>query len=325
MNGIGPMRSEVHDDVPIIDLKKPRLRTALPKLRAAVRRIAPDRVVSSMAYLNFGVLASLSTLPHSPSTLVREANSPQATAKALHVPFLAGLLYRALYPRASRIICPSETVADELAGYVGPGKKNIAVLANPVDVVRFREAATRLERHPGAGKRFVCAGRLTHQKGFDRLLNIFAKSGKDDQLTILGTGPEEERLRQLAGSLKIADRVNFVGFVSNPWPLYAGADAFLLASRWEGLPNVALEALACGTPVISTPEAGGILEIAGNVSGNALRVAHSDEEYLRLLLDTNQRAQTRPGPNLLPKSYELQSIVDRFAKILSEGSTFQGC
>jgi glycosyltransferase involved in cell wall biosynthesis len=84
-------------------------------------------------------------------------------------------------------------------------------------------------------------------------------------LTLLGEGPEEQALRRLAASLGLQGRVEFAGFVTDPFALFARADAFVLSSRFEGFPNVVLEALACGTPVIATPALGGVREIIDTI------------------------------------------------------------
>src|SRR3546814_18465284 len=91
---------------------------------------------------------------------------------------------------------------------------------------------------------------------------MMAKRPNDGHLTILGDGAERDALLRQAEALHLASTVTFTGFVEAPWPYYAGADAFLMPSRWEGMPNAALEALACGTPVLATPEAGGLIELA---------------------------------------------------------------
>jgi glycosyltransferase involved in cell wall biosynthesis len=74
----------------------------------------------------------------------------------------------------------------------------------------------------------------------------------------------------LAAQQGVAQQVRFLGFQSNPYPFFANADAFVLSSRFEGFPNVVLEALACGTPVVATPATGGIKEILAAVEGCVL-------------------------------------------------------
>ena len=113
---------------------------------------------------------------------------------------------------------------------------------------------------------FVSAGRLVASKGFDLLIEALALCGNPRlRLTLLGEGPLREKLEALAKSRGVAGQVRFVGFQSNPYPFFFKADAFVLSSHFEGFPNVVLEALTCGTPVIATPAVGGVREILEGV------------------------------------------------------------
>jgi glycosyltransferase involved in cell wall biosynthesis len=80
---------------------------------------------------------------------------------------------------------------------------------------------------------------------------------------VLGEGPQLGELEALAASLGIADRVQFLGFRANPFALFARASVFILSSRYEGFGNVLAEALACGTPIVSTDCESGPAEILG--------------------------------------------------------------
>jgi glycosyltransferase involved in cell wall biosynthesis len=101
---------------------------------------------------------------------------------------------------------------------------------------------------------FVNAGRLVEMKDQRNLLHAFSLYLRraPGRLLILGTGPMRAELETLAGTLGVAPHVDFVGFVQNPLPYMREADAFVLSSRSEGFGNVLVEALGCGTPVIST-------------------------------------------------------------------------
>jgi glycosyltransferase involved in cell wall biosynthesis len=99
------------------------------------------------------------------------------------------------------------------------------------------------------------------QKGFDTLLRAHAQLHDDIRLVILGEGPLRPRLERLARDLGIDHRVDFAGFLTNPYPCYRASDAVVLSSRWEGLPTVLIEALSLGTPVVSTDCPSGPAEI----------------------------------------------------------------
>ncbi|PLO63531.1 glycosyl transferase, partial [Klebsiella michiganensis] len=100
-------------------------------------------------------------------------------------------------------------------------------------------------------------------KRHDRLIEAYAQSGIDAPLVLLGQGkPEQEqRLRQLAQQLQVADRVLFKGFQKNPLPWIKGARMLVLSSDSEGFGNVVVEALLLDTPVASTRCPGGVTEI----------------------------------------------------------------
>ena len=105
----------------------------------------------------------------------------------------------------------------------------------------------------------IYVGRLTFQKDPPRLMRLCArlKERKPDlKVAIVGTGELEEELKQLCQELNITENVNFLGFQSNPIKMVHDAKAMILTSRWEGTPMCALEAMALGTPVVSTPSDG---------------------------------------------------------------------
>jgi glycosyltransferase involved in cell wall biosynthesis len=100
----------------------------------------------------------------------------------------------------------------------------------------------------------VTAGRLVPQKDHETMIRALAihRQRFDSRLIILGSGPLKERLKELTDQLCLTPFVDFPGFHSNALPFFRGADAFVLSSRCEGFGNVIVEALGCGTPVIST-------------------------------------------------------------------------
>ena len=172
-------------------------------------------------------------------------------------------------------------------------------------------------REPGSGRRFVAAGRLTRQKGFDRLIALFAESDRQDQLTVFGDGPDRAALERAVDNLDLTSRVRLAGFDAAPWSWYAGADAVLVPSRWEGLPNVALEALASGAPVIATPESGGIAEVAAAATNGAVTVAPWGRDFADAMAALMPTRVESLRPSLLPARYELASVANQFESLLA--------
>jgi len=314
LNDHGPWRELVAGDIQVTGLGHARLRHGLAALRAALRRAAPDVIVSTIGYLNLGVLLSR---PPTSRVIVRESNTPSRAPNSRLAGAAQRLAYAALYRRAACVISPSELIAEELTRDYHVPRRLIRVVRNPVDEAALRAAAAPPRRRPGEGARFVAVGRLSRQKGYDRLLDTVSSLAGDAHIAVFGEGEERASLEAQARALGVAGRVTFSGFDPNPAPWVAGADALLLPSRWEGLPNVALEALACGTPVIATPESGGIYEIARMATPGAVTIAPMGPEFLTAMgrMPRNESASLRPS--LLPDEFRIASVVADYQRALS--------
>ena len=318
LNAAGPFSTHVPEGVLVTDLQKTSLRRALPALRRELRGDAPDIVMSVMGYLNLGVLLLKPALKPGTCFIVREANAVRPEGSNGLSLLARKLAYRQLYKRADRVVSPSELIADELAGSFGVTRSLISVLRNPVDVDALRAAASPLRRADGSMKHFVCVGRLSRQKAYDRLLETLADHDVDAHVTILGEGPERGALEARCRERGLESRVTLAGFDAAPWAHVAGADALLLPSRWEGLPNVALEGLALGTPVIAAPEAGGIGEIAALAPAGAVTLAKMGPDFAAAMLKAKPQAGRTVRPSLLPDQFHPRSINSAFAALLDE-------
>lgn len=173
------------------------------------------------------------------------------------------LLRRLCYPLASQVTANSRGTLRALAAYVPEVK--LALTPNPV-------LTPKVNPTPHGNDRFMLAvGRLHPQKGFDVLLRALAISGARQhgwRLKVLGNGPLRQALHDQADELGVAKLVDWVGYAPDPYPSYASADAFVMPSRYEGMPNALLEAMAMGLPVIVTDASPGPLEyVEDNVSG----------------------------------------------------------
>ena len=316
LDGTGPLAGEVPDGVPVHDLGRARMRRALPALRSCLRRLRPQVVVPTIVHLNLAVLAMRPCLGRGMRIYARESNTPSRSLASLPRPALFRWGCRRLYPRADGILCNARAVAEELTRDFRVPRDRIHLIDNPIDTTRLRDAAAPTQRTPGPGPRFVAAGRLTHQKGLDRLIDSIAHAGPESRLTILGEGPEREPLARRIAEHGLEGRVTLAGFEAVPWPHFAGADAFLLPSRWEGMPNAALEALACGTTVIATPEAGGIAEVAAEAAGGAVTVAAAGAPFEAAMAAVRASPPEGPRASLLPARFEVAAVAERLGALL---------
>ena len=316
VNAAGPWLERVPADIPVTDLGKKGLRGGLLALMSALRAARPDIVISTMGYLNLGVLALRPFLGQGTQIMVREANALVPEREGVLSLFGRKGAYRFLYPWAARVISPSQRIADELTGTFGVKGELIEILRNPVMVNEIRGNATPVRRQEGEGARFMCVGRLSRQKAYDRLLETLAAYDVDGCLTSLGEGPERAKLEAMIADLGLQERVSLAGFDANPAPWIAGADALLLPSLWEGLPNVALEALALGTPVIAAPEAGGIAEVAALASPGCVTVVPMGSGFADAMRNVAPRRCEALRASMLPAEFSAQSINAHFQSIL---------
>jgi glycosyltransferase involved in cell wall biosynthesis len=160
--------------------------------------------------------------------------------------------------QASAIVTVSKALREQLIELGAAGEK-ISVLRNGVDLDRFRPMETGALRGKLGltGPSWLAVGHLIERKGVHIVIEALTRV-PDVTLLIAGDGPEEKNLRNLAEHLDVGERVRFLGAFPHDTlrEYYCGADALLLASSREGMPNVVLESLACGTPVVAAPFAG---------------------------------------------------------------------
>ena len=317
LSGKGPLKSLVPEDVPITDLVRPRIRHALRALRRVLNAQQPQVVFSTMSHLNFGVLALKPFLKQPPSFVVREANIPLAGLPASKAR-LSRTAYRRLYCRAHKVISPASTVAAAVENVSRLKSGSTLVIANPVDKDFITGRAFPPVREPGPGLRLVAVGRLTRQKGFDSLIRMMPELPEATHLTIIGEGPERPTLERQIDHAGAGGRIALPGFSDNPWRWMAGADVVLLPSRWEGLPNVVLEALACGTPVVALATAGGIGDIATEAP-EAVTVTGDETAFRDAVLACSLNANGEAlSDSLLPGCYALSAVVLQYEAMFED-------
>ncbi len=183
--------------------------------------------------------------------------------------------------RSAAIIAVSRALKDVLVR-LGVAQEKITVLRNGVDTARFAPVAQDAARvHLGVtGPVWLAVGNLVELKGVHVAIEALAQA-PDVTLLIVGQGPEEGALRALAARRGVSEQVRFVGYVPHEHlpEYYSAADALVLAARSEGMPNVVLEALACGTAVIGTA-VGGIPELVDDPVAGALMDDRTPESII---------------------------------------------
>jgi glycosyltransferase involved in cell wall biosynthesis len=293
----GPYLSQVPARACIVDLRASKTLSSLLPLARYLRDKQPVALISAIGHANLvalwakwlsGVSTKVIVSVHTHSSGVQ----PNGHVWAVRMmPFLS----RLFYPRAARIVAVSQCVANDLINTTGLPPDKISVIYNPVVFPELFERATHPIAHPWFDQPrqriILSAGRLAPEKDYPTLIRAFAKLRRRHavRLMILGEGGERPVLAKLITELGVEQDVTLPGFVDNPYPFMAKAAVFVLCSKREGLPTALIEALALGTPVVST-RSGGPAEVLGkDLCGELVPVGDS-----KALVPAIERCLTRP-------------------------------
>ena len=239
--------------------------SVLPHLKRIQKTFDFDLIDSHFVYPDGFAAVLLGKILKKPVTISARGSDVNVYKELRVIPHLL----RYALNRADRVVAVSQALASTMEG-LGIPKEKIVVIPNGVDCAKFfRESQYEARKRVGLrpGKALLSIGHMTRNKGFDLLLHalkilIDRRKDADLHLTIIGKGTMQRELEQIIASLALRERVRFVGALPHDqlraW--YSAADVFCLASDQEGWPNVVVESLACGTPVVAT-KAGGIPEI----------------------------------------------------------------
>ena len=180
-------------------------------------------------------------------------------------------------PRYDQVICVSDTVLEQCLD-AGLKKSRCLLIENAIDTEQFHPSHPirdgRIAKHESSNDQLVIGsiGRLATEKGFDLLIAAFLRvleDGINARLVIAGEGPDQTALEDQIKNSGMADRIQLLGFQCDTAAFYEKLDIFVLSSHREGLPNVLLEAMAMGTPVIAT-RVGGVERVVQDESNGLL-------------------------------------------------------
>ena len=285
----------------------------IQKLKSVICKSNPDAVISFMHTTN--VITLLATRWLNLPVVVSERNNPRMTT----INGIWKQLRELSYLFADRIVVQSKTVLNYFSSKV---QARACIIPNPVlSPPEENEPSEKLL----SGRSLIAMGRLERQKGFDLLLQAFAKL-KDRHpkwtLTILGEGTLRSELESLRNQLGLVERVHFPGVVKNPDHFLKLGDLFIMSSRFEGFPNALCEAMACGLAVISTDCPSGPREIirhdldgilVPNENVSALTVAMDC-----LMSDEQERKRLACRAPEIVERFALEKIMGMWEVVLKE-------
>ncbi|VXD11301.1 Glycosyl transferase, group 1 [Planktothrix serta PCC 8927] len=319
----GPYLSQLPAGVNVVTLNSSRLLLSIPKLIQYLKKKQPKFLLSALDDTNFiailaGKIAGNSTkvavTVH--NNLSQESqNAPQLKRRL--TPTFVGWFY----PSADYVIGVSNGVTDNLITLGSPPEKTHFIY-NPIVSAELLEKLQESVNHPwfasGQPPVILGVGRLSPQKDFATLIRAFAQVRKQHQarLIILGEGSKLDYLKGLVQDFDLTEDVAFPGFVDNPYSYMARAGVLVLSSAWEGFGNVLVEAMAAGTPVVSTDCESGPAEIlAQGKYGKLVPVADSQAMAEAILATLTE--PTNPEPlKQRAMEFSLENSVNQYLRIL---------
>jgi glycosyltransferase involved in cell wall biosynthesis len=315
--------NEVDPAIPVEFLRPKRRIQITPCLARIMRAKRFDVMLSSPRNFPPLLVKQMCFLPT--RVVIREAQTNSVSLKLVKRPFnelvAIRLGYRFLYPSADAVVAPSRGVAGSLLELSPIPIQKVHVIYNPVVSPELYEKADAPLEHPWFRSNqppvILGVGRHRPKKGFDTLLRAFARVRQETpaRLVILGEGPERPNLERLAAELGVAADVDLPGFDPNPFRYMKRAGVFVLSSRYEGLPNVLIQALACGCPVVSTDCPSGPSEILDGGRYGAL-VPVDDVEAMAGAIVRALLGQVAPAPSAWLEQFRVEVVAEQYLRVM---------
>lgn len=301
-------------DVKVIDLKISRIRYAIFAVLKLIRRDKPDMVFGGWGEVS-AFLSPLVPFFKKTKFIARETNVVSAHVTRKEIKFF----YR-FYNNFHKIIAQSDDMRDDLVENWKINPDKIVKINNPIDVEEIKsQIKTSKALYSKEFKNVIAIGNLTYRKGFDLLLTVFEKLKEEPiKLYIVGEGVDREKLVAQKEELGL-ENVTFLGSMKNPFPYLNQANLFVLSSRYEGFPNVLLEAGACGTYALVNDCLGGIEEIIQEtINGEIYPIDEVDKfaEKIKILVGINfEEASIQES---IASRFSKELIVRKYEEVLNE-------
>jgi len=322
----GPYLREVAPRVRIVDFGGHGVLRSLPKLVSHLRAERPRAVLSALDHANIVAIFACSMARAGTRCVISMRSVPSAVYPA-ETPvrkWVLPRLMRGSYGRADRIIANSRVVASDLTTNFRVPSQKVSVIYNPLDLQSIERLSREAIESPwldqDSSPLVLGVGSLAAIKDFPTLVRAFSivRSERPCRLAILGEGPDRRGLERLVEELGLQKDVCLPGFVANPFSWMAFAKVAVTSSLTEGCPNALLQALACGTAVVSTDCIGGCSEILeGGRWGRLVPVgdARAMASGISSALDGGDRADGRERAadfaiNGIARAYLAQLVPD---------------
>ena len=331
VNAEGPYLELVPRYVKIVDLGLPRVAKSLPGLIRYLRQYRPEVLLSTPSRANVIAVCARMLAMVPLRLFIREATTMSQSLRydsRLNA-WKRLQLVRCLYPQADKIVAVSQGVANDLHNFAKLPTNKIKVIYNPVVTPELSAKADHPVDHPwfqsGQPPVILGVGRLSRAKNFAMLIRAFSQRGlcQRAHLMILGEGDQRLELERLVSELGLGATVCLPGFVNNPFAFMARSALCVLSSVQEGFPNVIVQAMAVGTPVVATDCLYGPAEILEG--GRLGRLTPVDSvEAMSQAIDEELASNSKQDASLRLRLMERANCFSQERSISSYSSIFFG-
>lgn len=304
-------------NIEVIDLEESRVRYSLFKLKRVVHQFGPDIVFSTANHLNLYFAIFRKWFPGQVKFLARESSIVSINSQRAPMPWLYNRLVRKYYRRFDLILCQSLYMQQDIVHHYKIPESRTVLISNVAE-------ASEMHRKACSGKnatepyKFITVGRLSDEKGIERLIHAVGLLTADFRFYIIGSGPKKAYLQNLVNKLQLQKKIFFEGERAAPFSGMEDADLFLMGSYYEGFPNVLLEAGACGIPVVAFNAPGGIPEIINEGENGMLA---DDNDILGFAAAIKQALSHNFDRNKITEStrkrFSVDAVIKKMEKLLT--------
>ncbi|MCM4167336.1 N-acetylgalactosamine-N,N'-diacetylbacillosaminyl-diphospho-undecaprenol 4-alpha-N-acetylgalactosaminyltransferase [Arenibacter antarcticus] len=290
-------------------LNKKRVLFGIPSIFLFLKTNKPDLVLSSIGHLNtvFGLMAPFF---QNSKFIIREASVISEMGKFSNSSKLYGFLAKIAYNHIDAVVCQSEDMAIDFKKIYNIPKNKITVINNPItELFPLKE-----KNSDDDVIKYITVGRLSKEKGHDRLLNILAKLPHSFHYTIVGSGPEENEIKKTIVALALTKFITHIPFTNEIGKVLSKNDLFLQGSYVEGFPNAVLESCVVGTPVIAFNAPGGTKEIIRD-GINGYLVSNTEEFTSRLLSFNKDKWEPKTVRDTVIQKFNTQEILKQYENL----------
>ncbi|SJZ58935.1 Glycosyltransferase involved in cell wall bisynthesis [Cetobacterium ceti] len=282
----------------------------LLKIRRLLKVNKPDILLSTISRLNLLLATIIPILPKKITYIAREANIISLLENSKKDIILRKLFFN----NFDKVIAQSQDMKEDILQNTNLDKNKIYIINNPVENFKVKKRVTEKKDV----KKLIAIGRLEYQKGFDLLIKAMIQlKDKNVHLNIVGKGSEEEKLKQLVKKLNLENKISFLGFKDNIQEYLEDSDFFVLSSRFEGFPNVVLEAHMCGKPVVAFKCKGGLNElIIEGINGELALDGDPEDLGKKIKFSLNKNYDSELIKKITEEKYSKDKILKEYQQVL---------